>query len=69
MSHGGDLPTFGADVVGFHFGSYSMVAGETARTLLGLASRERGRFISYDANVRLNVEPDRAFGSLASPRC
>lgn len=52
-----DLPTFGTDVVGFHFGSYSMVAGETARTLFGLVSREQHRFISYDANVRLNVEP------------
>ena len=45
----------------FHFGSYSMVVEPTAATLVALAERESRRaVISWDPNVRLNVEPDTA---------
>ena len=43
----------------FHFGSYSMVVEPTASTLSALIDREQGRaMISWDPNVRLNVEPN-----------
>ncbi|KNZ31401.1 MAG: fructokinase [Methylibium sp. NZG] len=42
-----------------HFGSYTTVAEPTATTLRTLVQREHGKtLISYDPNVRLNVEPD-----------
>lgn len=42
-----------------HFGSYTMVVEPVADTLRALVEREQGRsLISYDPNVRLNVEPD-----------
>ena len=42
-----------------HFGSYAMVVEPVAATQRALVERERGRsVISYDPNVRLNVEPD-----------
>lgn len=41
----------------FHFGSYAMVVDPVATTLRALVERECGRsLISYDPNVRLNVE-------------
>ena len=44
-----------------HVGSFSTVVEPVASTLRELITRERGRaLISYDPNVRLNVEPDRA---------
>jgi fructokinase len=42
-----------------HVGSYTMVVGETARTQRALVEQSRGRrLVSYDPNLRLNVEPD-----------
>jgi fructokinase len=42
-----------------HVGSYTMVVGETGRTQRQLVERARGRLlVSYDPNLRLNVEPD-----------
>lgn len=41
-----------------HVGSYAMVVGETGRTQRALVDAVRGRaIVSYDPNVRLNVEP------------
>lgn len=48
-----------SDVDAIHLGSYATVIGQTAATQRLLVDRERGRsLISYDPNVRLNVEPD-----------
>ena len=42
-----------------HVGSYTMVVGETAKTQAALVERAHGRHVvSYDPNLRLNVEPD-----------
>jgi fructokinase len=42
-----------------HVGSYTMVVGETAATQRALVERVAGRVVvSYDPNLRLNVEPD-----------
>jgi fructokinase len=44
-----------------HVGSYAMVVEPVASTQRALVEREHGRrLISYDPNVRLNVEPDLA---------
>jgi len=52
------LPARPADARAFHFGSYSTVVEPTASALRALVDAERGRsVISYDPNVRLNVEP------------
>ena len=41
-----------------HVGSYTMVVGDTAATQRALVDRVRGRMVvSYDPNLRLNVEP------------
>jgi fructokinase len=41
-----------------HVGSYTMVVGETAATQRALVDRVRGKVVvSYDPNLRLNVEP------------
>ena len=43
----------------FHFGSYAMVVQPVAGTQRGLVEREHQRsVISYDPNIRTNVEPD-----------
>jgi fructokinase len=43
----------------YHFGSYAMVVEPVGSTLKAAALRERGRaLVSYDPNIRLNVEPD-----------
>lgn len=45
----------------FHFGSYAMVVESTASTQRLLVEREQARsVISYDPNIRTNVEPDLA---------
>ena len=42
-----------------HFGSYAMVVEPVASTQRALVEREHARrIVSYDPNVRLNVEPD-----------
>lgn len=49
------------DVACIHVGSYATVVGRTAQTQRLLIEREHHRsLISYDPNVRLNVEPDPA---------
>lgn len=58
----------------YHFGSYSMVVEPVASTLMRLIERERRRaVVSWDPNVRLNVEPDvdrwRALFAAMVPRC
>jgi fructokinase len=48
-----------ADARLLHVGSYTMVVGETARTQRVLVERVHGKgVVSYDPNLRLNVEPD-----------
>ncbi len=43
----------------YHFGSYAMVVETVASTQRALVERESARaVISYDPNIRLNVEPD-----------
>lgn len=43
----------------FHFGSYAMVVQPVGDTQRALVEREHGRsVISYDPNIRINVEPD-----------
>lgn len=43
----------------YHFGSYAMVVEPVASTQRALVERESaGAVISYDPNIRLNVEPD-----------
>ncbi len=56
-----DLPdTLPESVRVVHFGSYSTAASPSGKTLETLAQREaeRGRFISYDPNIRLPVVSD-----------
>ena len=54
-----DLPQLPPAVTGLHFGSYSLVVGQTADAFHALARRHAARLlISLDPNVRLNVEPD-----------
>lgn len=48
-----------ADVRAIHVGSYTTVVGQTAATQRRLIERDHHhRLISYDPNIRLNVEPD-----------
>lgn len=55
-----ELPDQLPDTVNaLHFGSYSTAVGDVADSLKELAKREHGRrFISYDPNLRLAIEPD-----------
>lgn len=57
-----DLPrAFSNDVSALHFGSYSLMLGESAHACEMLMRREyRRRFISMDPNVRPMLFPDRA---------
>ena len=57
-----DVPAaFPSDVTALHFGSYSLMLGESARTYETLMRRESGsRVISLDPNVRPALFPDRA---------
>ncbi len=52
------LPSIGPEVVGLHFGSYSLVLQPVADAFAHLASNIKDRFISIDPNVRLSVAPD-----------
>lgn len=56
----GDLPKLGSEVVGLHFGSYSLAVAPVADAFAGLAVAERHRFISLDPNIRPTIEPDMA---------
>jgi fructokinase len=53
-----DLPALGPEVVGLHFGSYSLAAKPVADAFAALARRHADGFISVDPNVRPTVEPD-----------
>ena len=54
-----DLPHLPQSVTALHFGSYSLVVEPTGSSLLELARRHHdGKLISFDPNIRLNVEPD-----------
>lgn len=55
-----DLPDLG-EAWGLHLGSLAMVAEPVGASLVALARREAGRrLVTFDPNVRLNVEPDAA---------
>jgi fructokinase len=50
-----------ADIAALHVGSYAMVVEPVAATQRALVEREhRRRLVTYDPNLRLNVEPDLA---------
>ena len=50
-----------ADARVLHVGSYTMVVGDTAATQRALIDQMHGKMVvSYDPNLRLNVEPDLA---------
>jgi fructokinase len=53
-----DLPTLGDDLVGLHFGSYSLVVKPVADAFAHLVENAGGRFISLDPNVRPTIEGD-----------
>ena len=53
-----DLPVLGPEIVGLHFGSYSLAAPPVADAFAALAAAERARFITLDPNIRPTVEPD-----------
>ena len=52
------FPVIGDDVTGLHFGSYSTVVRPVAKAFGRLARLQNKKFISYDPNVRLTLEPD-----------
>lgn len=54
-----DLPELPETISALHFGSYSLVVEPTGSSFYQLASRYHDRMlISFDPNIRLNVEPD-----------
>ena len=53
-----DLPPIGPEIIGLHFGSYSLVVPTIADKLASIAASAGDRFVSVDPNVRLTVEPD-----------
>jgi fructokinase len=54
-----NLPALPAATRVLQFGSYALAVEPIGGTLRALAARERGRrLITYDPNVRLNVDPD-----------
>lgn len=53
-----DLPAVGPEIIGLHFGSYSLAAAPVGDAMAVLAQANRGRFISVDPNVRPTVVPD-----------
>ena len=57
-SRAADLPALGPEVVGLHFGSYSLAAAPVGDAMAALARGKGGRFVSLDPNVRPTVEPD-----------
>ena len=53
-----DLPAFGKEVSGFHFGSYSLAVRPVADAFESLLPAMGRQFVSVDPNVRTSVEPD-----------
>jgi fructokinase len=61
LLHASHLDAIPAAARCFHFGSFAMVVESTASTQRLLVEREQARsLISYDPNIRTNVEPDLA---------
>lgn len=54
------MPVLRDDIIGLHFGSYSIVVAPGAEALNALARQNSDRFISLDPNIRPTVEPDMA---------
>ena len=53
-----DLPDLPQSVTALHFGSYSLVVEPTGSSMLQLARRYcEQKLVSFDPNLRLNVEP------------
>ncbi len=53
-----DIPELGADIGIIHIGSFSTIVSPVGPTLQHLVAREGDRrLVSYDPNIRLNVEP------------
>ncbi len=52
------LPAIGDEITGLHFGSYSTVVRPVAKAFAKLARKQRDKFISYDPNIRLTIEPN-----------
>lgn len=53
-----DLPAIGNDIVGLHFGSYSLVVKPVADAFASLIEKAEDRFISVDPNIRPSIQPD-----------
>jgi fructokinase len=53
-----DLPSIGDDIIGLHFGSYSLVVKPVADAFATLLDRAGDRFVSIDPNVRPTIEPN-----------
>jgi len=52
------VPTLGDNISGLHFGSYTTVVKPVAKAFSKLAKKYKHKFISYDPNVRLTIEPN-----------
>lgn len=55
---GSDLPKVGAEILGIHFGSYSLVVRPVADAFASLVAQNGDRFVSLDPNVRPTIEAD-----------
>lgn len=55
-----DLPAIGPEVIGLHFGSYSIAVAPVGDAFAALAEAEAARFVSLDPNIRPTIEPDMA---------
>lgn len=52
------LPVIGDEITGLHFGSYSTVVRPVAKAFSRLARNQKNKFVTYDPNIRLAIEPD-----------
>ncbi len=55
-----DLPALPETVQAIHFGSFSLAVEPSGASFLELARRAAEKLVSFDPNIRLNVEPDAA---------
>ncbi len=53
-----DLPAIKKDVSALHFGSYSVVVNPVAGAFASLLDLHKSRLVSFDPNVRPNIEAD-----------
>jgi len=51
------LPEIGDEISGLHFGSYATVVRPVAKAFSKLAKAHKEKFVSYDPNIRLTIEP------------